>query len=124
MGMQYRKGSIRIGWLAAVLLLLTFTLRWNPTPGQDWRSESPLAIAATQGQNAQASQPVVEKDIAYAEGGDERKLDLYLPEQKGFTTIVFIYGCASTAQRQGSNSSARARIPQESKESQPMNTIG
>jgi acetyl esterase/lipase len=34
----------------------------------------------------------VEKDIAYADGGDEQKLDLYLPEQKGFATVVFTYG--------------------------------
>ena len=31
-------------------------------------------------------------DIPYADGGDQQKLDLYLPEQKGFTTIVFTYG--------------------------------
>ena len=34
----------------------------------------------------------IEKDIPYGEGGDERKLDLYLPEKQGFSTIVFIYG--------------------------------
>ena len=34
----------------------------------------------------------VEADIAYADGGDERKLDLYVPKQKGFTTVVFVYG--------------------------------
>ena len=35
----------------------------------------------------------VEKDIAYADGGDQQKLDLYLPESKrGFATIVFTYG--------------------------------
>jgi acetyl esterase/lipase len=40
----------------------------------------------------QFSLPAVEKDIAYADGGDEQKLDLYLPDQKGFATIVFTYG--------------------------------
>jgi acetyl esterase/lipase len=34
----------------------------------------------------------VELDVPYAEGGDQHKLDLYLPEQRGFTTIVFTYG--------------------------------
>jgi acetyl esterase/lipase len=34
----------------------------------------------------------VELDIAYADGGDQQKLDLYLPEQKGFATVVFTYG--------------------------------
>src|SRR5262249_8968094 len=40
----------------------------------------------------QTSRPVVEKDVSYASGGDQQKLDLYLPEQQGFSTIVFIYG--------------------------------
>ncbi len=34
----------------------------------------------------------VELDVPYAEGGDQHKLDLYLPQRKGFTTIVFTYG--------------------------------
>jgi acetyl esterase/lipase len=33
-----------------------------------------------------------ELNIPYAEGGDQHKLDLYLPERKDFTTIVFTYG--------------------------------
>jgi acetyl esterase/lipase len=33
-----------------------------------------------------------ELDLAYAAGGDEHKLDLYLPAQKSFPTIVFTYG--------------------------------
>jgi acetyl esterase/lipase len=40
----------------------------------------------------QTSLPSVELDIPYAEGGDQQKLDLYLPEKKGFATIVFTYG--------------------------------
>src|ERR1700730_2854755 len=36
--------------------------------------------------------PAVEKDIPYADGGDQQKLDLYLPEGKKFATIVFTYG--------------------------------
>ena len=49
------------------------------------------------GQDAEASAkqsalPAVELDIPYAEGGDQQKLDLYLPEKKGFATIVFTYG--------------------------------
>jgi acetyl esterase/lipase len=42
--------------------------------------------------NKQPSLPGVEVDIAYGEGGDQRKLDLHLPEKKGFATIVFTYG--------------------------------
>jgi len=38
------------------------------------------------------SLPGVEFDIPYAEGGDQQKLDLYLPDKKGFATIVFTYG--------------------------------
>ncbi len=50
-------------------------------------------VGPTQGQDAKpGSLPAVEKDIPYADGGDQRKLDLYLPAQKGFTTIVFTYG--------------------------------
>jgi acetyl esterase/lipase len=37
-------------------------------------------------------QASAELDLAYAEGGDEHKLDLYLPARKGFATIVFTYG--------------------------------
>jgi acetyl esterase/lipase len=33
-----------------------------------------------------------EFDVAYAEGGDEHKVDLYLPARKDFATIVFTYG--------------------------------
>jgi acetyl esterase/lipase len=33
-----------------------------------------------------------EPDIAYAEGGDQRKLDLYLPARKDFPTVVFTFG--------------------------------
>jgi acetyl esterase/lipase len=36
--------------------------------------------------------PAVEKDVPYADGGDQRMLDLYLPDRKGFTTVVFTYG--------------------------------
>jgi acetyl esterase/lipase len=34
----------------------------------------------------------VELDVPYADGGDQQKLDLYLPAKKGFATIVFTYG--------------------------------
>jgi acetyl esterase/lipase len=36
--------------------------------------------------------PDVEKDVPYADGGDQHKLDLYLPAKKGFATVVFTYG--------------------------------
>jgi acetyl esterase/lipase len=34
----------------------------------------------------------VESDVPYADGGDQQKLDLYLPSRKGFTTVVFTFG--------------------------------
>jgi acetyl esterase/lipase len=43
-------------------------------------------------QDNKASLPAVEKDLPYADGGDQRMLDLYLPDKKNFTTIVFTYG--------------------------------
>jgi acetyl esterase/lipase len=39
-----------------------------------------------------APRPVAEKDISYADGGDQQKLDLYLPAKSNFTTVVFTYG--------------------------------
>jgi acetyl esterase/lipase len=36
--------------------------------------------------------PSVEKDLPYADGGDKQMLDLFLPDKKGFTTVVFTYG--------------------------------
>ena len=57
-----------------------------------------LALAGhVGGQEAQPSDPKpqlphVEKDVAYAAGGDEHKLDLYLPARPGFATVVFTYG--------------------------------
>jgi acetyl esterase/lipase len=39
-----------------------------------------------------ASLPAVEKDVSYADGGDQRMLDLYLPDKKRYTTVVFTYG--------------------------------
>jgi acetyl esterase/lipase len=62
---------------AAVLLLA----RGGPAAGQS------AAPRANTGDPA-----AVEKDIPYAESSDEQKLDLYLPEKKGFSTVVFIYG--------------------------------
>jgi acetyl esterase/lipase len=38
------------------------------------------------------SPPAVEKDVPYADGGDQRMLDLYLPDKKDFTTVVFTFG--------------------------------
>jgi acetyl esterase/lipase len=34
----------------------------------------------------------VELDVPYAEGGDQQRLDLYLPKQKNFATVVFTFG--------------------------------
>ncbi len=36
-----------------------------------------------------AAVAAVEKDVPYADGGEQRILDLYLPGKMGFTTIVF-----------------------------------
>src|SRR5262249_27506582 len=66
-------------WTFIKAFPLDFVLAWAP---------SIIADQST-GQNAL---PAVEKDMPYADGGDEQKLDLYLPKAKGFTTIVFIYG--------------------------------
>ncbi len=38
------------------------------------------------------TRPRVEKDVPYADGGDQQMLDLYLPGKEGFTTVVFTYG--------------------------------
>jgi len=38
------------------------------------------------------SLPAVEKDLPYADGGDQQMLDLYLPDKKDFTTVVFTHG--------------------------------
>jgi hypothetical protein len=58
---------------------------------------APILASPVSGQDAkpsgkQPSRPAVEKDMAYAEGSDQQQLDLYLPQKKGFTTIVFTYG--------------------------------
>lgn len=46
----------------------------------------------TKPSDKRASLPAVEKDLPYADGGDQRMLDLYLPDKKGFATVVFTYG--------------------------------
>jgi hypothetical protein len=33
--------------------------------------------------------PSVEVDVPYADGGDQQKMDLYLPAGQGFATVVF-----------------------------------
>ena len=50
-----------------------------------------LAGGALAGE-AHAQGGSVELDLPYADGGDQQKLDLYLPKQKDFTTIIFTYG--------------------------------
>jgi acetyl esterase/lipase len=39
-----------------------------------------------------ADPPSAQRDIPYADGGDSHKLDLYLPANRGFPTVVFVYG--------------------------------
>jgi acetyl esterase/lipase len=34
----------------------------------------------------------IESGVPYSDGGDQQKLDLYLPSRKGFTTVVFTFG--------------------------------
>lgn len=47
---------------------------------------------AAAGGKAEYARPAVEADVGYADGGDQQKLDFYLPAKKNFTTIVFTYG--------------------------------
>jgi acetyl esterase/lipase len=63
--------------LAGLLVAVTFA----PAPGRDAKPP-----------DKQAQLPAVEKDVPYADGGDQRMLDLYLPDKQGFTTVVFTYG--------------------------------
>jgi len=74
------KHPISLAWTlrVAVVLMLTAT---GPVLGQ-----------GTKPGDAGVALPAVEKDVPYADGGDERKLDLYLPEKAGFATVVFTYG--------------------------------
>jgi acetyl esterase/lipase len=55
-----------------------------------------LATLATTGSQEKAqTQPkggAAELDVPYAQGGDQQKLDLYLPKQKNFATVVFTFG--------------------------------
>jgi len=56
-----------------------------------------LRPALTSGQDAKrpverAPSRAVELDIPYANGGDERKLDLYIPRRERYATIVFTFG--------------------------------
>jgi len=64
------------GLAAALVGVLTLSLA-GPIPGQDAKPPS---------------LPAVEKDVPYAGGGDQQMLDLYLPNKKDFTTIVFTFG--------------------------------
>jgi acetyl esterase/lipase len=55
------------------------------------------AGSSVRGQDAKppatkASSAKTEFDVPYADGGDEHMLDLYLPDKKGFTTVVFTFG--------------------------------
>jgi len=71
---------ISLAWRLRVAVVLVLTAA-GPVFGQ-----------RTKPSDAGVALPAVEKDIAYADGGDERKLDLYLPEKAGFATVVFTYG--------------------------------
>src|SRR5438094_55021 len=65
--------------IAAVLALLVLTV------GRGLGQSTPSTVAPS-------PLPRVENDIPYGDGGDQQKLDLYLPALKGFTTVVFTYG--------------------------------
>ena len=71
------RGFAAVSGLAVTLLLL-----WAVCMSA-WGTEQPASNGTL---------PAVEKDIPYADGGDQQKLDLYLPEKKGFTAVVFTYG--------------------------------
>jgi acetyl esterase/lipase len=52
-----------------------------------------LALVGAPGDQSAKIPASVELDVPYADGGDQQKLDLYLPEnKKNFTTIVFTFG--------------------------------
>ena len=51
-----------------------------------------VAAAGRAADDRPAPLPAVEKDVPYADGGDQHQLDLYLPAKKGFATVVFTYG--------------------------------
>src|SRR5689334_14250658 len=42
--------------------------------------------------DTKANLPRVEKDVPYADGGDQQMIDLYLPGKRDFLTVVFTYG--------------------------------
>ena len=69
-------------WVSGLTLvgLLLFSA-CGPAHGQDAKPP-----------DKKASWPAVEKDVPYADGGDQRMLDLYLPDKKGYTTVVFTFG--------------------------------
>ena len=77
--MRFRKTRPSVSGLALVGLLVLSAC--GPAYGQ-----------VAKAQNKKASLPAVEMDLPYADGGDQQKLDLFLPDKKGFTTIVFTYG--------------------------------
>jgi acetyl esterase/lipase len=77
MAQLHSHGSIRFAVLTAALVLAGAT--FSPV-----RAADPPATKPTL--------PAVENDIPYADGGDQQKLDLCLPDKKGFPTIVFTYG--------------------------------
>jgi acetyl esterase/lipase len=81
--MKFEKTSkhpIALAWTLRVAVVLTFT------------DTGTVFGQRTKPAGAGVALPAVEKDIPYADGGDERKLDLYLPEKAGFATVVFTYG--------------------------------
>jgi acetyl esterase/lipase len=77
--MRVRQTSATISGFGLVGFLLLSAC--DPARGQDAK---PTDTNAPSG--------IVEKDVPYADGGDERMLDLYLPKTKGFTTVVFTFG--------------------------------
>jgi acetyl esterase/lipase len=70
--------TLKSDWMLVALLLL---LAYVPARGQE-----------AKGPDKKAPLPAVEKDSPYADGGDQRMLDLFLPGKKDFTTVVFTYG--------------------------------
>jgi acetyl esterase/lipase len=50
------------------------------------------AAVSTAKAQAQPKVGAVELDVPYARGGDQQKLDLYLPNHKNFATVVFTFG--------------------------------
>lgn len=76
-----RSGQTRISVTGLTFVGLLVLSAWGLAHGHDGKSlDQRPSLAA------------VERDLPYADGGEPQMLDLYLPDKKGFLTVVFTYG--------------------------------